>query len=214
MNDYRLRITVRNARLLRAIEAAGLRPGLSFAAAAGISYGGALLPYLNLTRSPLGPDGLLRDCAWALCDYLGASPDELWSDEQLLPLSVNAVQRDFSHEQVLSLRASPPEGHLDPQALAAQSEAGRLLLESLDSLSSQESQVIRERFGIGTQQMTLRELADRHGMTGESVRQIEMKALRKLRRPSSGAAELADAFDITVPARTAAGVSRTGGDHA
>ena len=58
MSDYRLRITVRNARLLRAIEAAGHRPGETFAAVAGIDYGKSLLPYLNLTRSPIGRDGL------------------------------------------------------------------------------------------------------------------------------------------------------------
>src|SRR5487761_1894689 len=74
MGDYRIRITVRNARLLRAIEAAGYRPGTRFAAEAGISYGGDLLPYLNLTRSPLDADGHLRDSAWALCEFLRATP--------------------------------------------------------------------------------------------------------------------------------------------
>ena len=43
MSDYRVRISVRNARLLRAIERAGHRPGAPFAAAVGISYYGALL---------------------------------------------------------------------------------------------------------------------------------------------------------------------------
>ena len=68
MGDYRVRISVRNARLLRAIEAAGYRPGLAFAQAVGINYNAAVLPYLNLTRSPLNRQGLLRECAWSLCD--------------------------------------------------------------------------------------------------------------------------------------------------
>ena len=38
MSDNRVRISVRNARLLRAIERAGHRPGAPFAAAVGISY--------------------------------------------------------------------------------------------------------------------------------------------------------------------------------
>lgn len=38
MSDYRIRITVRNALLLRAIEQAGHRPGAQFAEAVGISY--------------------------------------------------------------------------------------------------------------------------------------------------------------------------------
>ncbi len=53
MSDYRVRITVRNARLLRAIENAGHRPGRQFAALVGIEYGSEMLPYLNLTRSPV-----------------------------------------------------------------------------------------------------------------------------------------------------------------
>ena len=54
MTDYRVRVTVRNARLLRAIERAGHRPGAPFAAVVGISYYGALLPYIRyglFTRS-------------------------------------------------------------------------------------------------------------------------------------------------------------------
>ena len=199
MIDYRLRITIRNARLLRAIEAKGHRAGVVFAAAAGIAYTHVLLPYLNLTRSPIGRDGLLRECAWSLCDYLGASPDELWSDEQLTPLARNSMQKDFSYEQVQSLCAPTSNGDLDPQSLAAQSQAARLLLASLDELSLKEATVIRYRFGIGSPEMTLAEVGDRLGQSKERVRQIEMKALRKLRHPKRNAAALADAFDIAVP---------------
>ncbi len=68
MSDYRVRVSVRNARLLRAIEQAGHRPGPQFANAVGISYSGALLPYLNLTRSPLTPYQKARRVADALQD--------------------------------------------------------------------------------------------------------------------------------------------------
>ena len=172
---------------------------MNFAAAAGIDYSKSLLPYLNLKRSPIGRDGLLRECAWSLCDYLGASPDELWSAEQLTPMASNAVQRDFSFEQVQSLCTSSRDGQQDPLALAAQSEAGRLLLESLEGLTPREALVIRDRYGIGTPEMTLEEVGERYGVTRERVRQIELKALAKLRRPALGAAALADAFDIEVP---------------
>lgn len=199
MSDYRLRITVRNARLLRAIEAKGHRAGEAFAAAAGIAYTSSLLPYLNLTRSPIGRDGLLRDCAWSLCDYLGASPDELWSDEQLTPLAKNAVQKDFSCEQVQSLCSSASSEDLDPLSLAAQGQAARLLQASLGELTLREETVLRYRFGIGAPEMTLSEVGDKLAMTREKARQIEAKALRKLRHPSLNAAALADAFDIAVP---------------
>lgn len=203
MTDYRLRITIRNGRLLRAIEAAGYRAGVAFAALAGIDYGKSLLPYLNLTRSPIGRDGLLRECAWSLCDYLGATPSELWSDEQLTPLNRNAVQRDVTHDQVTSLCRPCSDGDLDPLSLAAQSQAARLLVDSLDDLTHREATVIRYRFGIGTDEMTLEEVAHVLGKSRERVRQIESKALYKLRHPSRNAATLAHAFDIGAPERAA-----------
>ncbi|TSA09076.1 MAG: RNA polymerase subunit sigma-70 [Comamonadaceae bacterium] len=199
MSDYRLKVTIRNARLLRAIEAAGYRPGQSFANAVGISYGGQLLPYLNLTRSPLRPDGLLRDSAWALCDYLGASPNELWSDEQLTPLASNAFHKDLSYDQVRALSVTPDDSELDPRVLAGKSEAARLLLESLDTLTPKEARVIHERFGIGTCESTLEEVASRLDVSRERVREIESKALYKLRKSSRGLAAVAQAFDIAVP---------------
>jgi RNA polymerase sigma factor (sigma-70 family) len=214
MSDYRVRLTVRNARLLRAIEAAGYRAGPAFAAMAGIDYGGALLPYLTLTRSPIGPDGLLRECAWDLCDYLGASPDELWSDEQLTPLRTNAVERSFSYRQVMALCSPMHDEVLDPVALAEQSEARRLLLESLDELTPRESKIIRARFGIGTSELTLDEVGDQFELSRERVRQIEMNALRKLRHPSRDATRMAEAFDIRLPFDHSGLNTHTGGEHA
>jgi RNA polymerase sigma factor (sigma-70 family) len=210
MSDYRLKVTIRNARLLRAIEAAGYRPGLSFAAVVGIDYGRDLLPYLNLTRSPLGPDGLLRDSAWALCDYLGASPNELWSDEQLTPLASNAFHKDLSYDQVKALSSTPHDADFDPQVLAGKSQAARLLLESLDTLTPKEARVIHERFGIGTCESTLEEVASRLEVSRERVREIESKALYKLRKSSRGLAAVAQAFDIAVPAAAPSRAITTG----
>ena len=122
MSDYRVRISVRNARLLRAIEQAGHRPGAQFANAVGISYSGALLPYLNLTRSPLTPDGLLRECAWALCDFLQASPSDLWSDAQLQPLQQNYSSVDLDADSVQSL-VSGTYTVDDPLRLASHAQA-------------------------------------------------------------------------------------------
>ena len=53
---------------------------------------------------------------------------------------------------------------------------------ALSTLSEREQKLIRMRFGIGeASQHTLEELAQTFGLTGERIRQIEEKALRKLR---------------------------------
>lgn len=192
MSDYRVRISVRNARLLRAIEQAGYRPGAQFADAVGISYSTSLLPYLNLTRSPLTPDGLLRECAWALCDFLNASPSDLWSDAQLEPLKQNHSSVDLDAESVQALVSGPPTVD-NPLRLASREQANRILRDAIGDLTPREAFVIRERFFADS---SLEEVAEKMGITRERVRQVECKALRTLRHKSRIPRELAGTADV------------------
>jgi len=64
-----------------------------------------------------------------------------------------------------------------------------LLKESLEevfsTLTDRESRVLKLRFGInGSKPMTLEEVGREFGVTRERIRQIEAKALRKLKHPS------------------------------
>lgn len=178
MSDYRVRISVRNARLLRAIKRAGHRPGPQFADLVGIDYGTVLLPYLNLTRSPLNRGGLIRECAWALCDYLGASPSDLWSDAQMDPLEKNhsSLDLDAARLQALIFGKSSLD---DPMRLASHDQVARILKQSIGMLTPNQADVIRERFFGG---LTLEEVGEQLGVTGARIRQIEGKALRRLRQ--------------------------------
>jgi len=57
--------------------------------------------------------------------------------------------------------------------------------EVLAAMSPREAQVLRMRFGLsGERAMTLEEVGSRFGVTRERIRQIEAKALRKLKHPS------------------------------
>ena len=57
---------------------------------------------------------------------------------------------------------------------------------SLDELTPREAQVLRLRYGIGTNQdHTLEEVGRALGLTRERVRQIEAAAVRKLRQPEN-----------------------------
>lgn len=72
----------------------------------------------------------------------------------------------------------------DPDEVVARKEMRRVVEEMLDTLTRREAKVLRMRFGIGTDaDLTLEEVGVRFDLTRERIRQIEAKALRKLKHP-------------------------------
>lgn len=64
-------------------------------------------------------------------------------------------------------------------------ETNRQIVENvLSTLSTKEADILRMRFGIGSDRaMTLEEVGQHYGVTRERIRQVENKAIRKLRSP-------------------------------
>ncbi len=79
----------------------------------------------------------------------------------------------------------PDDGAPQPAEEAANSMLKQMLGEVLDTLSEREKRVIILRFGlIDGRQRTLEEVGQEFQVTRERIRQIETKALRKLRHPT------------------------------
>ena len=77
------------------------------------------------------------------------------------------------------------EGASEPSEAASQSLLREQLDEVLDSLAPREKKVLELRFGIADgRSRTLEEVGKEFNVTRERIRQIEAKALRKLRHPS------------------------------
>lgn len=73
----------------------------------------------------------------------------------------------------------------DPADALMQKDISRIVLEAVDTLTPRESKVIKMRFGLDRDRdSTLEDIASMFNVTKERIRQIEAKALRKLRHPS------------------------------
>ena len=73
------------------------------------------------------------------------------------------------------------------------------LEEAINTLTDREAKVIKMRFGLSRQKpMTLGEVGERFGVTRERVRQVEGKALRKLRHPSRSRVLLDESWQMAV----------------
>jgi len=74
---------------------------------------------------------------------------------------------------------------VNPQAAAEASALGQHLAEALSGLTPREERILRMRFGFGgMNEHTLEEVGRTFGVTRERIRQIEAKALQKLRHTS------------------------------
>jgi len=75
---------------------------------------------------------------------------------------------------------------VDPQVAAEASALQRMVGEALADLTPREQRILRMRFGIGgVTDHTLEEIGQEFGVTRERIRQIEAKALEKLRCAAS-----------------------------
>jgi RNA polymerase sigma factor (sigma-70 family) len=73
----------------------------------------------------------------------------------------------------------------DPDEALAPRLRREVLQQLVDRLPERERTVLRMRYGLdGEPPRTMREVARRLGLTAEGVRQVELRALAKLRRPA------------------------------
>jgi RNA polymerase sigma factor (sigma-70 family) len=73
----------------------------------------------------------------------------------------------------------------DAEDAVAIAELKKVVTEVLSKLSPREERILRKRFGIGlAKDYTLEEVGQEFCITRDRIRQIEAKALRKLKHPS------------------------------
>ncbi|MDR1207251.1 MAG: RNA polymerase sigma factor RpoD [Rickettsiales bacterium] len=101
----------------------------------------------------------------------------------LRPISLEAPvdsEGDSSRIEIIA-----DETAKDPFVSAAQKNLRKIVTQILSELDPKEETVIRQRFGMSTNKTsTLEEVGEYIGVTRERIRQIEQKALNKLKHPT------------------------------
>ena len=184
MKEFRVKVSVRNNLILRAIEAEGYKSVAAFAKANGLQYV-SLNEIISMKKPPINQNGEFSNMAKELMEILGACPSDLWTTEQLnLQLGSNTIERDVdlsSMKAVLGNNLDMPRLVEMPEESAQNEELGRLMNQALEGVTTRERTVLDLRHKDG---LTYAEIAKSVGVTPQRIRDIESRALRKLRNPS------------------------------
>ena len=191
-----------NIGLMKAVDRFQYRRGLKFSTYATWwirqAVSRAVADYGRTIRLPVHVfDSLnrLMRTRTALATELGREP----SPEELalragVPLAkvellLDAARQPTSLETPLGKEGETPLGHLipdqaarTPEDTAMQGELAEQVERAMAPLTDREREVLRLRFGLGLdRELTLEEVGRRLAITRERARQIEMKALQKMR---------------------------------
>ena len=190
VNPYLIKISIRNNLIIKAIHKAGYRNVSQFCEQNGMAKT-QLTELISFRTPPLTKEGEFREPAKKLMEGLCALPTELWTAEQLtMELKRNTSTKEVNLDAMLSVLGINAEEALQmieppkPDEVLEEKEKAEVVSEMLDSLTPKEARVLRMRFGIGCDEHTLEEVGKKLDVTSERIRQMEAKALRKMKHPS------------------------------
>lgn len=183
MNEYRVKVIIRNNLLLSAIEQAGYKSQAEFSRSAGI-LAVSLNALIGLRVSPIAPNtGSFTQLAKDVMEALGACPTDLWTDIQLtMHLDKNTGERTVSEQGLQFLLENNIEQMTlpSPEDQLMSKESDNVVNAALEKLTPREKEVLNLRF---KEDLTCDAIGEKFGVTGQMIRHIEGRALRRLRHP-------------------------------
>ena len=108
----------------------------------------------------------------------------LTRDRELPLIKVRLDLLDDNEKETILGMSKDYVAEIDPEEFAVRINMEEQIASLLDGLKEKEKEVLMLRFGIeASHDHTLEEIGQRFGVTRERIRQIEAKALRKMRHP-------------------------------
>lgn len=172
-DEFRVSIKVRNNLLLTAIEQSYKTVRLA-SEASGVAIT-TVYALINMRLSPMDLGKQWRISVLNLCDTIGVLPDEVFAESQYEALATNRAEFNAGMADIARLMAVKT-----PFQLLEEKGRSDALDSLLKTLTPREESVLRLRL---FDELTLDECGKHRGVSRERIRQIEAKALRKLRHP-------------------------------
>jgi RNA polymerase sigma factor (sigma-70 family) len=173
MNDYRVRVTIRNNRLLKAIEAKGFDSVQKFCNQYKLNYI-STNQFINGSKKPLLENGEVKESLKQLLDTLDISLKDAFTEKQLGGFKKHSftIEAKESHLMQIAQIKKPLE-------ISMMEKDIRTLIDTcIYSLPEKHRKVIR---GIIYENKTLNDLGKELNVTRERVRQIYKRGILKLR---------------------------------
>ena len=164
--DYRIKITIRNERLLSAIESMGYASVRKFSNAFGLGY----MTVVNIVSGkikPINDKGFVIPTVEKILDILGLNIEEAFTPRQLQGFKKHSYNFSIKEKEIESLMNPVKNSELK----LIESDVKTALENSMKTLTPREELVIDE-------------IAKFIGVTRERVRQIEIRGIKKLRHPA------------------------------
>jgi RNA polymerase sigma factor (sigma-70 family) len=168
MSDYAVRVSVRNKRILRALRAAGYSSQMDFCRKTGFSYP-VLNGFVAMRLKATARHNEWGRPAQTLALLLDVEPDSLFTRRQSEGFAVNSAEVEMTEEQVAGLMGQSN----GVEALEAKRDIGRII----SCLTEREQGIVTARM----EGKTLSEVGESYGVNRNRIRQIEAKAMRKMR---------------------------------
>jgi len=179
--DYRLKVTIRNDRLLTAMENMGFESVAQFTQTHGLNYQ-RTGEIFNGKIKPLNSKGELTSHAKEILTILNLETDEAFTERQLKGFVKTSFEKRIKEKDLLKL-ADPIKNH---EFLLMEKDVNKILSEMLSELPPRHEKVVRMINGLGGQSTRLfREVGLELKVSVERVRQIYLQALRRLSTTSN-----------------------------
>ena len=179
--DYRLKVTIRNDRLLTAMENMGFESVAQFTQTHGLNYE-RTGQIFNGKLKPLNDKGELTSIAKEILSILNLETDEAFTERQLKGFVKTSFEKRVTEKALLKI-ADPVKNH---EFLLMEKDVNKILSEMLSKLPPRYERIVRMMNGIGEQEVcSYKKVASELNVGTYRVSQMYLTALKKLSSTSN-----------------------------